>query len=223
MRIILLGPPGSGKGTQGNLIEKKYKIPHVSTGDLLRKEVEEGTSLGKEAEAIMRRGKLVSDDVMVKMIWERVSQPEYQKGYVLDGFPRTIVQAQKLEEADPKHDEVAIEIYLSDQTVLERLVSRRVCPRCERIYNLLLQPPEKDEQCDDCAAKLIQREDDRPEVIKDRLKVYHQQTRPLIDHYLKKKVFFKVDGQASIEDIFRKICLILDKKIANSTEAAVTK
>ncbi len=222
MRIILLGPPGSGKGTQGKLIEKKYKVPHISTGDLLRKEVEEGTPLGKEAEAIMRRGELVSDDVMIKMIWERVIQPEYQKGYVLDGFPRTIAQAQKLEEVDQKHDEVAIEIHLSDQALLERLASRRVCPHCERIYNLLLQPPIKSGHCDKCAAKLIQREDDRPEVIKDRLKVYHQQTKPLIDHYSQRKVFFRINGQASIEDIFMKICLILDKKFANSTEVAVT-
>jgi adenylate kinase len=223
MRIILFGPPGSGKGTQGNLLEKKYGFPKISTGDLLRSEVQDGTPLGKEAEAKMNRGELVSDDLVTKMIKDRIFKPEFQRGYIMDGFPRNIVQAQKLEEIDPSREEMAIEIYLSDQTVLNRLGARRVCPNCDALYNLKNKPPKKDETCDVCEGKLILRDDDKSEVIKDRLKIYHEQTEALIQYYSRKKVYFRIDGDETVGSVFQNISSLLDKELARSQETEVTK
>ncbi len=223
MRIILFGPPGSGKGTQGNLLEKKYGFPKISTGDLLRSEVQDGTPLGKAAEATMIRGELVSDDFVIKMIKNRIFKPECQRGYIMDGFPRNTVQAQRLEEIDPSREEMAIEIYLSDQTVLNRLSARRVCPDCDTIYNLKNKPPKKDETCNVCEEKLILRDDDKSEVIKDRLKIYHEQTEALIEYYSRKKVYFRIDGDETVESVFQNISSLLDKELARSHEAEVTK
>ncbi len=223
MRIILLGPPGSGKGTQGNLIEKKYGLPKISTGDLLRSEVREGTQLGKEAETRMNRGELVDDDIVVGMIKNRICKPEYQRGYIMDGFPRNIVQAQRLEEIDPERREIAIEIFLSDQAVLDRLSSRRTCPGCEMIYNLKNKPPKKELICDACEKRLVLRDDDKPEVIKDRMRVYHEQTEILIDYYSRKKVYFKIEGDGTIETVFDKISSLLDRELARSQELEITK
>ncbi len=223
MRIILFGPPGSGKGTQGNLLEKKYGFPKISMGDLLRSEVQDGTPLGKEAEAKMNRGELVSDDIVVKMIKNRIFKPECQKGYIMDGFPRDISQAQRLEEIDPASEEMAIEIYLSDQAALNRLGARRVCPDCDAIYNLINKPPKKDETCDVCEEKLMLRDDDKPGVIKDRLKIYHEQTEVLIEYYSRKKVYFRIDGEETVESVFQHISSLLDKELARSQEAEVTK
>ena len=223
MRIILLGPPGSGKGTQGNLIEKKYGLPKISTGDLLRSEVREGTQLGKEAETRMNRGELVDDDIVVGMIKNRIYKPEYKRGYIMDGFPRNIVQAQRLEEIDPERREMAIEIFLSDQAVLGRLSTRRTCPVCETIYNLKNKPPKKELICDACEKRLVLRDDDKPEVIKDRMRVYHEQTEILIDYYSRKKVYFKIDGDGTIETVFEKISSLLDREFARSQEVEITK
>jgi adenylate kinase len=223
MRIILLGPPGSGKGTQGDLIEKKYGLPKISTGDLLRNEVRKGTQLGKEAEARMNRGELVDDDIVVGMIKNRISKPKCQRGYIMDGFPRNIVQAQRLEEIDPDRREMAIEIYLSDQAVIERLNARRICPGCETIYNLKNNPPKKELICDVCKKRLVLRDDDEPEVIKDRMKVYHEQTEILIDYYSRKKVYFKIEGEGTIETVFDNISSLLDRELAGSHEVGITK
>lgn len=218
MRVILLGPPGSGKGTQGNLIEKKYGLPKISTGDLLRSEVREGTSLGKEAEDRMNRGELVDDDIVVGMIKNRISKPGYKRGYIMDGFPRNIIQAQRLEEIDPDRGEMAIEIYLSDQAVLERLSARRTCPGCETIYNLKNKPPKKEGSCDACGRRLVRRDDDNPEVIRDRLRVYHEQTEILIDYYRKKNVYFKIDGEGTIETVFNEVSALLDRELGRHQE-----
>jgi adenylate kinase len=223
MRIILLGPPGSGKGTQGNLIEKKYGLPKISTGDLLRSEVREGTQLGKEAEARMNRGELVDDDIVVEMIKSRICKPEYQRGYIMDGFPRNIIQAQRLEEIDPDRKEMAIEIHLSDLAVLDRLSARRTCSSCETIYNLKNKPPKKELICDACEKRLVLRDDDKPEAIKNRVKVYHEQTEVLIDYYSKKKVYFKIEGDGIIETIFDNISSLLDRELARSQEVEITK
>lgn len=223
MRIILLGPPGSGKGTQGNLIEKKYGLPKISTGDLLRSEVRERTQLGKEAETRMNRGELVDDDIVVGMIKNRICKPEYQRGYIMDGFPRNIVQAQRLEEIDPERREMAIEIFLSDQAVLDRLSARRTCPGCETIYNLKNKPPKKELICDACEKRLVLRDDDKPEVIKDRMRVYHEQTEILIDYYSRKKIYFKIEGDGTIETVFDKISSLLDRELARSQELEITK
>jgi len=213
MKIILLGTPGSGKGTQGDLVTKTYGFPRVSTGDLLREAVTLGTPLGQEAKAIMERGDLVADDLVVKMVEERITKPDCAVGYILDGFPRTINQARKLENIDQNHREVVIEIYLPDQVVVDRLSARRICSNCGTIYNLLSNIPVSENVCDVCSGKLIRRDDDMPEVIQDRLKVYHEQTEPLVDYYKAKTNYFQINGEGTIEDIFARVREVLEKAI----------
>ena len=213
MRVILLGPPGSGKGTQGDLVGKKYGYPKISTGDILRLEVQEGTPLGKEAKAAMDRGELVSDDIVVEMVKKRILRPDYRKGYVLDGFPRNVSQAQKLEEMEGDRAEIVMDISLTEKALISRLSARRVCFRCGAVYNLSARHPKKDGSCDVCQSKLIQRQDDRPGVIKERLRVYHRQTEPLLGYYKEKKVYHRIDGEGKIEAIFDEISSILDRDI----------
>ena len=213
MKIILLGAPGSGKGTQGDLVTKTYGYPRISTGDLLREAVSLGTALGQEAKAIMERGDLVEDDLVIKMVEERITKPDCAGGYILDGFPRTINQARKLDSIDQNHREVVIEIYLPDQVVVDRLSARRICSNCGTIYNLLSNIPEAENVCDVCSGKLIRRDDDMPEVIQDRLKVYHEQTEPLVDYYKAKTNYYQINGEGIIEDIFARVREVLDKAI----------
>jgi len=223
MRIILLGPPGSGKGTQAELLQKKYGFPKISSGDLLRREVQEGTVLGKKAESQMNRGELVSDDLVVEMIKKRISLPDCKRGYILDGFPRNIAQSQRLEEIVGKGQEIVIDIHLSEQNLVARLASRRICSGCAAIYSFQTRMPKKEGVCDACGSALIQREDDRPEVIKERLKVYRKQTAPLVDYYRRKKVYHRVDGEGRIEAIFSRICSILAREMAKSREVLVAR
>lgn len=215
MRIILLGPPGSGKGTQGDLIERKYGFPKISTGDLLREAVRQGTRLGKKAEVFMNQGQLVRDDIVVAMIKERINEADCKTGYVLDGFPRNIAQAQALEEIDRNSPEIVIDIRLDEEGLIARLQARRVCSRCQDIYNFQVRKPKRDGLCDDCGGSLIQREDDKPEVIRERLRVYHEKTEKLIDYYSRKNVYNTVDGQGEIEAVFERICAILDRELAH--------
>jgi len=218
MRVILLGPPGGGKGTQGELIEKKYGFPKISTGDLLRREVQGKTPLGEIAKAKMNQGELVSDDIVIEMIRRKIFQPDYKQGYILDGFPRNVGQARRLEEIEEKRPEIVIDIHLSEQALIERLSARRICSGCRAIYNLLARNPREEGTCDVCGSELIQREDDAPEVIKERLKVYHEQTEALIDYYSRKNVYFRIDGEGKIETISKNIYSILDREIARSRE-----
>ncbi|HEB36827.1 MAG TPA: adenylate kinase [Candidatus Aminicenantes bacterium] len=216
MRVILLGPPGGGKGTQGELIEKQYGFPKISTGDLLRREVQEKTTLGEMAKAEMNKGELVKDDIVIEVIKHKIFQPDCKRGYILDGFPRNVGQARRLEEIEEKRQEIVIDIHLSEQTLIQRLSARRVCSSCGAIYNLLACSPRKEGLCDICGSELIQREDDVPEVIKERLKVYHEQTEALIDYYSRKKVYFRINGEGKIEIISKNIYSILDREIAKS-------
>lgn len=218
MRVILLGPPGSGKGTQGDLIEKRYNFPKISTGDLLRQAVLEGTPLGKKAASQMNRGELVSDSIVEEIVKERISYADCFEGYVLDGFPRTISQAKSLERMDGSRPEIVIEIVMDAQTLVDRLHSRRICSQCGAIYNLEVRRPKKDGVCDICQGSLIQREDDRPEVIKERLRVYQKKTAPLRDYYLRKNVYQRLDGRAQMNTLFGEISLILDTKLAKFKE-----
>jgi len=216
MRVILLGPPGGGKGTQGELIEKKNGFPKISTGDLLRREVQQKTTLGKMAKAKMNQGELVNDDIVIEMIKHKIFQPACKRGYILDGFPRNVGQARRLEEIEEKRQEIVIDIHLSEQTLIQRLSARRICSSCGAIYNLLARNPTKEGTCDICGSEFIQREDDVPEVIKERLKVYREQTEALINYYSRKKVYFRIDGEGKIETISKNIYSILDREIAKS-------
>jgi adenylate kinase len=223
MRVILLGPPGSGKGTQGDLVGEKYSFPKISTGDILRLEVQEGTPLGKEAKAAMDRGELVSDDIVVEMVKKKILRPDCRKGYVLDGFPRNVSQAQKLEEMEGDRAEIVMDISLTEKALISRLSARRICFRCGAVYNLLARHPKKDGSCDICQSKLIQRQDDRPGVIKERLKVYHRQTEPLIGYYKEKKIYHRIDGEGKIETVFDEISSILDGEIILQGEVDATR
>ncbi len=214
MRIILLGPPGSGKGTQAELIQKKHGFPKISTGDLLRRAVREGTMLGREAEVQMNRGELVSDEIVAAMVKEKVSSPECRLGYVLDGFPRNLAQARILEKIERNRPEIAIEIVIDEEILFERLTSRRNCVRCEAIFNKKAKPPKKEGVCDVCGGKLVQRADDIPEVVKERLRVYQEQTEPLRAYYKGKKVYRGIDGSTRVELVFASISSIIDRELA---------
>jgi adenylate kinase len=215
MRIILLGAPGSGKGTQGDLISRKYGFPKISSGDLLRKAVNDNTPLGREVEAKMKRGELVSDEIVIGMIKERIEKKDCQQGYILDGFPRTVSQSLTLERTSPEEMEVVFDIHLDDKVVIDRISARRICSGCSRIFNLHLKAADQRGRCEDCGGILVQRADDKPEVIKDRLKVYHGQNEALVAFYKKKNVYLRLEGDAKIEDIFENICIFLDEKLAN--------
>jgi adenylate kinase len=223
MRIILLGPPGSGKGTQGDLIAEKYGYPKYSSGDLLRKAVRENTPLGKEAAAVMKKGELVDDEIVIELIREKISGQESKHGYILDGFPRNINQANKLKSMTGPTREIVLDIQLSEEDIIERLSDRLICPECKAIYSGKSQKQKKNMQCEKCDVDLIQRADDKPEVIRERMKVYEEQTKPLIDYYKEKKNYYPIDGSRSIEQVFKEICSVLDKELNLTSNEAVYK
>lgn len=213
MRIILLGPPGSGKGTQGDLIAEKYGYPKYSSGDLLRQAVKENTPLGKEAAAIMKKGELVDDEIVIELIKDKISGEESKHGYILDGFPRNLNQAKKLESMTDTAREIVFDLQLSEENIIERLSDRLICPECKAIYSGKDRKQKKNMKCEKCDLELIQRADDKPEVIRERLRVYEEQTEPLIDYYKKKKNYYPINGGRSIEQVFKDVCSILDKEL----------
>lgn len=208
MRIILLGPPGSGKGTQAELLSKKYGIPHIAMGDILREEVARGTSLGKKVNVYMSKGELVPDEIVIEVLKERIKKPDCKNGFILDGFPRTLNQAKAL---DAMLDELGFRIdavvYIDvpDEEIVRRLSLRRTCRVCGRVYNLHYNPPKQDGKCDVCGGELFIRDDDKPDVIRNRLKVYNEQTRPLVSYYEESKLLVRVDGVNSIDNVFQQI------------------
>lgn len=212
MRIILLGPPGSGKGTQGDLIAEKYGYPKYSSGDLLRQAVRESTPLGKEAAEVMKKGGLVDDEIVIELIKEKISGKESKQGYILDGFPRNINQAKKLESMTDTEREIVFDIQLREENIIERLSDRLICPECKAIYAGKDLKQKKNMKCEKCDLELIQRIDDKPEVIKERLRIYEEQTESLIDYYKKKKNYYPINGGRSIEQVFKDICSVLDKE-----------
>ena len=212
MKIIMLGAPGAGKGTQAKMIAKEYGIPHISTGDIFRANIKNNTELGKQAKTYMDAGQLVPDELTVKILLDRVAEDDCKNGYVLDGFPRTIPQAEVLDEALTKMGDkidFAIDVNVPDDNIVKRMGGRRACVTCGATYHVVHVPPKKEGICDVCGSKLILSDDDKPETVLNRLKVYHEQTQPLIEYYKEKGVMNSVDGTVDMMDVFAAIKKIL--------------
>lgn len=208
----MFGPPGAGKGTQAKLLSDRLSIPQISTGDILRDSVKGGTQLGREAQSYMNRGALVPDKVVIGIIEERIKEKDCSDGFILDGFPRTIAQAEALDGLLKKRGasvSQVINLRVSDKEIIRRSMSRRVCKSCSSVYNLLVEPPRVEGKCDACGGDLIQRDDDKEEVVKKRLKVYAEQTEPLLKFYAKRKLLKDVDGSRSIEDVQAGVLAVL--------------
>lgn len=212
MKIIMLGAPGAGKGTQAKMIADKYGVPHISTGDIFRANIKNGTELGMEAKKYMDQGLLVPDELTVRILLDRVAQDDCKNGYVLDGFPRTIPQAEVLDSELTKlgdHIDYAINVDVPDESIVKRMSGRRACLTCGATYHIEHVPPKKEGICDVCGSELVLRDDDKPETVKNRLNVYHEQTQPLIDFYTEKGVLKTVDGTVPMEEVFAAITAIL--------------
>lgn len=199
MRIVLLGPPGVGKGTQAAKLADHLGVPRISTGDILRRNVAQGTPLGQEAKAFMEAGKLVPDELVIAMTAERLKEPDAKRGFILDGFPRTITQAKALELMTPL-DHV-VNFYVEPEELIKRSSGRRVCPNCEAVYHVVSNPPRKEGICDKCGMKLVTRPDDREDVVRTRIETYEKQTAPLIQHYKEKGLLREVYASGLIDEI----------------------
>lgn len=212
MKIIMLGAPGAGKGTQAKKIAAQYSIPHISTGDIFRANIKNNTELGQKAKTYMDKGELVPDSLVVDLIMDRFKEADCANGYVLDGFPRTIPQAEALDNALKANGEkvdYAINVEVPDENIINRMSGRRACVGCGATYHIKYNPTKVEGVCDACGEKLILRDDDKPETVKNRLSVYHEQTQPLIDYYKKAGVLAEVDGTKDMEEVFKDIVNIL--------------
>ena len=212
MKIIMLGAPGAGKGTQAKKIAAKYQIPHISTGDIFRANIKEGTELGTKAKAYMDKGELVPDELTCDLVVDRISKPDAANGYVLDGFPRTIPQAEALTRALNERGEkidFAINVEVPDENIVRRMGGRRACLKCGATYHVEYNAPKVENVCDVCQGELVLRDDDKPETVQKRLSVYHAQTQPLIDYYKAEGVLAEVDGTQDIDVVFQDITKIL--------------
>ena len=212
MRLVLLGAPGAGKGTQAKKLIGKYGIPQISTGDILRKAVADGTPLGKEAKSYMNKGELVPDSVVIGLVKERLAQDDCKKGYILDGFPRNTSQAETLDKvlsAMNASIDAALSVDVDKDILMKRLTGRRTCKGCQQMYNVYSSSPKKDGVCDKCGGELFQRDDDKEATIKNRLEVYEKATAPLADYYKRKGILKSVQGEGDIDEIFKKVVSIL--------------
>lgn len=214
MKIVMLGAPAAGKGTQAIKIADKYDIPHISTGDIFRANIKGGTELGQKAKSYIDKGELVPDEVTIGMLLDRIAQDDCKNGYVLDGFPRTIPQAESLTEAlKSQGDRIdfALNIDVPDEAIIKRMSGRRACPKCGATYHIVYAAPKTENICDKCGTELIIRSDDKPETVKDRLNVYHQQTEPLIAYYKTAGVLREVDGTQELPKVFEDVVAILSE------------
>lgn len=215
MRIILLGPPGAGKGTQAKRIEEEFGIPQLATGDIIRLAIKEGTEWGRKAESFVREGQLVPDEVVIGIVKDRLSRDDVRRGFILDGFPRTLRQAEALEEMLQELGitiDAVLYFDIPAEELVRRLSARRVCENCQAPYNLISSPPHNDEICDRCGGKLVQRPDDAPEVIRKRLAVYEEQTKPLVEFYAKRGLLRVVPSSGTIEETYAQVKAILTRK-----------
>jgi adenylate kinase len=203
MRLVFLGPPGAGKGTQAAKLSTKLGVPRVSTGDILRRNVAEGTDLGKKAQSYMDSGALVPDDLVISMTERRLKEPDARQGFILDGFPRTLVQAQALAGLTPI--DAAVNLFLEPEDLIKRNTGRRVCPNCEAVYHVLMNPPRKEGHCDRCGTPLTIRPDDRPDVVRARIETYDRQTAPLIKYYRDRGLLVEVYASGLIDEIFHRV------------------
>ena len=212
MKIIMLGAPGAGKGTQAKMLAEKYGIPHISTGDIFRANIKNGTELGAKAKEYMDKGLLVPDELVCDLIMDRFKADDCKNGYILDGFPRTIPQAEALDkalEAIGDHVDYAINVEVPDENIVRRMSGRRACVGCGATYHIVYNPTKEENKCDACGGELILRDDDKPETVQKRLAVYHEQTQPLIDYYTKAGILKTVDGTVDIDVVFENIVEIL--------------
>ncbi len=212
MKVIMLGAPGAGKGTQAKQIADKYNIPHISTGDIFRANIKNGTELGKKAKTYMDQGLLVPDELVVELVADRIQQDDCKNGFVLDGFPRTIPQAEALDAALENINEkmdYAIDVDVPDENIIKRMSGRRACLNCGATYHIVSIPTKVEGICDRCGNPVVLRDDDKPETVKKRLEVYHEQTQPLIDYYKKQDILRTVNGVQPMEEVFKAIVEIL--------------
>ena len=214
LRLVLLGPPGAGKGTQASAIVKKYNIPHISTGDIFRANIKMGTELGKKAKEYMDKGLLVPDDLVVSIVRERLTEDDCKEGFLLDGFPRTVNQGEaldiELENMGLKLDKV-VNIDVEKDTLIQRAIGRRICKDCGATYHIDFNPPKEEGICNLCQGGLFQRDDDKKETVEKRIEVYQNQTKPLIDYYTEKRLILNVDGTKSIDIVFEEIIKALEQ------------
>ena len=214
MIIVLFGPPGAGKGTQAERISREMGIPHIATGDMFREAVAKGTELGRKAQEYMRRGELVPDEIVNEMVRERISMPDCSKGFILDGYPRTVNQAKALDEMLAEMGrkvDVVLNLSVSDDEVVKRLSYRRICRRCGAIYHLINNPPRREGVCDRCGGELYQREDDREEVIRRRLRVYYEQTEPVLRYYAERGILRDIDGNGTVDEVWERVKKALEE------------
>ena len=215
MKIVMLGAPGAGKGTQAIKIAEKYGLPHISTGDIFRYNIKNNTELGLKAKEYIDKGQLVPDELTVSILLDRVSKDDCAKGYILDGYPRTIPQAEALKEALAKEGEkidLALDVEAPDNLIIKRMAGRRTCPNCSAIYHIETLKPKKEGICDLCGSELIQRKDDNEETVKNRLKIYHEMTEPLISYYKKENVLEEIDGTENLDKVFETVKEIIKKR-----------
>ncbi|HON87261.1 MAG: adenylate kinase [Firmicutes bacterium] len=215
MRLLFLGPPGAGKGTQAKMIAEKFGLLHIAPGDIFRQEVKEGTELGRLVEGIMARGQLVPDDITVRIIEKRLNSPEAQKGFVLDGFPRNLAQAEALKsilEEKGQHLDLVIDLLVPQEELLDRSRTRRVCSKCGRSYNLKLNPPKVEGKCNVCGGDLVTRQDDKEDTVRERFRVYHEETEPLREYYMKSGILVSIDGCGEVECVCKRVIASLSDR-----------